>query len=342
MYEQVEKPKENKSRAVANSVTQKKSNVNQSFGFVDNRPEAIVQRKVQELADDYSSQQRAVQNEENKNTIQRVLIDYSATIFDSTKLVELKKSFPGQTTAIDTHHSSSNYYIVNTNSGALEFIPSQDIPDKRDHSRLERHPFTGATQAAVPVASGQHRRHIISNHLMKLAIDKWQAAHPSEMTKPAAQALLDDLNNYIPNLIPGPGVPNSAIGMLTNRATGVLRGAAMVKPMPPQHFAANVAATMGQPTGFQQQAQSELVDPVLAAFGEEQTAQFPGRTMSLLRGIRDSTDFDWPEGANASLYEDWIAVYNNFNSVKDNPDGWTKEYFNELIARFKSLKKPTP
>lgn len=37
MYAQVEKPKENKGRAVANSVAQKKSNVKQGFGFVDNR-----------------------------------------------------------------------------------------------------------------------------------------------------------------------------------------------------------------------------------------------------------------------------------------------------------------
>ncbi len=45
MYEQVEKPKENKSRAVANSVSQKKSSDKQSFGFVDNRSEAVAQRK---------------------------------------------------------------------------------------------------------------------------------------------------------------------------------------------------------------------------------------------------------------------------------------------------------
>ena len=38
MYEQVEKPKENKSRAVDNNVGQKKSNEQQSFGLVDNRP----------------------------------------------------------------------------------------------------------------------------------------------------------------------------------------------------------------------------------------------------------------------------------------------------------------
>jgi hypothetical protein len=40
MYEQVEKPKDNKSRAVANSAAQKKSNAEQGFGFVDNRPES--------------------------------------------------------------------------------------------------------------------------------------------------------------------------------------------------------------------------------------------------------------------------------------------------------------
>lgn len=51
MYAQVEKPKENKSRATANSVTQKKSNGKQGAGFADNRPETKVQRKSQSLAD---------------------------------------------------------------------------------------------------------------------------------------------------------------------------------------------------------------------------------------------------------------------------------------------------
>lgn len=38
------KPKENKSRAVANTVTQKQSNVKQGFGFVDNRSKTVLQR----------------------------------------------------------------------------------------------------------------------------------------------------------------------------------------------------------------------------------------------------------------------------------------------------------
>lgn len=45
MYEQVEKPKENKSRAVANSVAQKQSSDNSTFKFVDNRQEAVAQRR---------------------------------------------------------------------------------------------------------------------------------------------------------------------------------------------------------------------------------------------------------------------------------------------------------
>jgi len=52
MFEQVDKPKENKNRAVADSITQKKSNVKQGPGVVDNRPEAIAQKKRQGLMND--------------------------------------------------------------------------------------------------------------------------------------------------------------------------------------------------------------------------------------------------------------------------------------------------
>lgn len=57
MYEQVKELKTNKSRAVANSATQKKSNVKQSFGFVDNRHEAITQRKLHGKVDEFAAHQ---------------------------------------------------------------------------------------------------------------------------------------------------------------------------------------------------------------------------------------------------------------------------------------------
>ena len=80
MYAQVEKTKENKSSAVANSVCQRKNNMTQGFGFVDNRPEAVTQRKLQEMAsspqakqdaqlqamgDKYSAQKEPIQKKEN-------------------------------------------------------------------------------------------------------------------------------------------------------------------------------------------------------------------------------------------------------------------------------------
>lgn len=58
MYAQMEKPKENKSRAVANAVAQKNSNMKQGFDFVDNRLKTVVQRKLQEMADNYSNKEQ--------------------------------------------------------------------------------------------------------------------------------------------------------------------------------------------------------------------------------------------------------------------------------------------
>lgn len=70
MYEKVEKPKENKSRAVANSVTQEK-NDEQGLGFVDNRPDAIVQRKLQD-------NDAGLENEANVVVIKTVSIGQKA------------------------------------------------------------------------------------------------------------------------------------------------------------------------------------------------------------------------------------------------------------------------
>jgi len=97
MYKQVEKPKDKKSRAVTNSVSQKENGGESPFQFIDNRSEAIAQRKRQEkaintpqhkqltafqemannspqakhatqlqsMADNYSSKQQTIQKKEN-------------------------------------------------------------------------------------------------------------------------------------------------------------------------------------------------------------------------------------------------------------------------------------
>lgn len=52
MHERENRPKENKSRAVANLVGQKESDVKQRFGFVDNRPQVSQFKAFQEMAYD--------------------------------------------------------------------------------------------------------------------------------------------------------------------------------------------------------------------------------------------------------------------------------------------------
>lgn len=69
MHVQVEKLKENKSCVIANSVVQKKSNVTQGFRFEDNRPEAVAQRKIQEVAN--QSPQPALVQRRPLNKVER-------------------------------------------------------------------------------------------------------------------------------------------------------------------------------------------------------------------------------------------------------------------------------
>lgn len=58
---------ENKSQSVANVVSQKQNGGESTFQFLDNRPEAIAQRKLQEMANNYTErQQQPIPNKENK------------------------------------------------------------------------------------------------------------------------------------------------------------------------------------------------------------------------------------------------------------------------------------
>lgn len=68
MYAQVEKSKEDKSRAVANSVAQKKGNEKQGFGFVDNRYNTKTNNSLQMLM--------------RNKTIQRDVVDEEGDVVD--------------------------------------------------------------------------------------------------------------------------------------------------------------------------------------------------------------------------------------------------------------------
>jgi hypothetical protein len=57
MNTHADRTQENKSQSVANAVSQKKSSGESTFQFVDNRPEVVTQRKLQEVANSYSQNQ---------------------------------------------------------------------------------------------------------------------------------------------------------------------------------------------------------------------------------------------------------------------------------------------
>lgn len=61
MHTHADKTQENKSQSVANAVSQKKSVGESTFQFVDNRPEAIAQRKLQEMANNSPQVKQAAQ-----------------------------------------------------------------------------------------------------------------------------------------------------------------------------------------------------------------------------------------------------------------------------------------
>ena len=69
MYTQVGKSKKNKSRAVANSVAQKKSVGKQGFGFVDNRLATIAQRESWELINKHTENYSSINQRQAKKPI---------------------------------------------------------------------------------------------------------------------------------------------------------------------------------------------------------------------------------------------------------------------------------
>jgi hypothetical protein len=61
MNTHVDKTQENKSQSGANAISRKSSSAETAFRLVDNRPEAVVQRKLQEMANNSLQAERAFQ-----------------------------------------------------------------------------------------------------------------------------------------------------------------------------------------------------------------------------------------------------------------------------------------
>jgi len=137
MYAQKEKPKENKSRAVTNSATQKKSSEWNEVGIVDNRPETINQKQLQDVLNNTFSQltkkggntiapaetlssNNLHQSQQPLGVVQREWINTENDSLSSTDnngieiltgLIKTLNHIPSQAKTIVPNHGSTQYRI---------------------------------------------------------------------------------------------------------------------------------------------------------------------------------------------------------------------------------------
>lgn len=108
MHTQADKKEENKSQTVANAIAHKQSGSESTFQFVDNRPEAIAQRKLQEMANNSPQDQKAAQlqsiaNNRSAQSIQKQGLEEEELLqgeFESDKPAQLQAHFYAQGTDI--------------------------------------------------------------------------------------------------------------------------------------------------------------------------------------------------------------------------------------------------
>jgi len=173
MYTQVEKSKENNNRAVANSVSQKKNNLKQGFGFVDNRPEAVAQRKMKKMADNYSAQQQqSVQKKENntglpdniKSGIENLSgysMDDVKVHYNSNKPAQLQAHAYAQGTNIhlgpgqEKHLQHEAWHVVQQKQGRVQPTMHTKGVSINDNYALEREADVEGEKAAAQGRTGK-------------------------------------------------------------------------------------------------------------------------------------------------------------------------------------------
>ena len=202
-----------------------------------------------------------------------------------------------------------------------------------------RHNFSTKVRKALKLSYGEHRRHIIPNHLMKNMLQSWWDCHEDDegievyTSVPELQVQLDAMNNYIPNLVPGPGKANSAIGMIAHNIEKQLPWLEEDDATPME-----ISDSLSQYSGFQQATQRELMTPVLKAFKKDPEISVSNEEgLGLAQDIHLSTNFDWPGGDH---FNAWYDTYELFTAIEANPREYSYSKLQKAIRRFMSLPSP--
>jgi hypothetical protein len=195
MYAQVEKSKENSSRIVENSVTGKKRNGNLSFGFVDNRPEAVAQRKLRRVAKESSPKAKEITQTKILRDGYSLLQQYSShDKHGVTKPLVVQRNQRVTQYAPDANNSMS--------PGFIDQHAPQGDDDYTVENAIEIHEIRGALDTNTIIAiSGQEMADEINQYLLglsdimsqRLEDEEWnQITFTTENEYPSIETVLDN------------------------------------------------------------------------------------------------------------------------------------------------------
>ena len=206
---------------------------------------------------------------------------------------------------------------------------------RRKTEVLKRPPFSAEVKREVAIKPGEHRRHIIPNHLMRHMLKNWWDVHKDDdegenTSVKDLEKILKDMNNYIPNLIPGDGASNSAIGMLSTAIGGRLE-----EIKEGELSASEIADQLSHYQGFVQWKQKELMRGVLRAFKkDDEIKSSAAERVEVAEDVHFSTDFDWPGGQN---WDVWFASYQRMKEIEAKPGAVSYSDLMKAVREFGSL-----
>ena len=148
MNTHADKSQETQSKAVANGFSEKANSSQSTFQFVDNRPETIQMRKLQEMANNSPQAQRAAQFQTMVNGNNATTSQENESLEEGATLQE--KGEPGQKKENTSQHRSVIQRI--THNGLAVNIGTLNLVDARNHlGRLRRiRGITGAGGVVPP------------------------------------------------------------------------------------------------------------------------------------------------------------------------------------------------
>ncbi|MEM6814628.1 MAG: DUF4157 domain-containing protein [Bacteroidota bacterium] len=152
MQTHADKNQENKSKAVANTVSQKKSNNKSTFQFIDNRPEAVAQRKLQEIANNSpgAMQLKAIQDMANKSPQAKQVAQLQAMADNHSAQHQQSIQKKGNKTGLPDNLKT---VIENLSGYSMDDVRVHYNSDKP--AQLQAHAYAQGTD--IHLASGQEK-----------------------------------------------------------------------------------------------------------------------------------------------------------------------------------------